>query len=44
MLGELPVERIDEGELDRLLGSVYATVEQCFRPAMRLGFASRFQG
>jgi len=24
------------------LGSTYAYVEQCFRPAMRIGFASRF--
>jgi hypothetical protein len=44
LIGELPVERISEAELDRLFGSVYAYVEQCFRPAMRLGFASRFTG
>ena len=28
-------------ELDRIVGSVYACVEQCFRPALRIGFASR---
>ena len=28
--------------VDRLLGSCYSVVEQCFRPAMRIGFASRF--
>ena len=28
--------------LDRVLGSLYAWVEQCFRPALRIGFASRF--
>lgn len=44
LIGELPVERLNEGELDRLFGSVYAYVEQCFRPAMRIGFASRFTG
>lgn len=44
LIGELPVERIGDAELDRLFGSVYAYVEQCFRPAMRLGFASRFTG
>jgi hypothetical protein len=44
LIGELPVERINEGELDRLFGSIYAYVEQCFRPAMRIGFASRFKG
>jgi hypothetical protein len=44
LIGEIPVERIGEAELDRLLGSVYSYVEQCFRPAMRIGFASRFAG
>ena len=31
-------------ELDRILGAGWAYVEQCFRPAMRIGFASRFTG
>jgi hypothetical protein len=44
LIGEVPVERVDEAELDRLFGSVYTYVEQCFRPAMRIGFASRFPG
>lgn len=44
LIGEMPVERITTDELDRLLGSTYAYVEQCFRPAMRIGYASRFQG
>jgi hypothetical protein len=35
---------VDEGELDRLLGSAYEYTELCFRPAMRIGFASRFRG
>lgn len=42
--GHLPVAAVTEGELDRILGSTYATIEQCFRPAMRIGFASRFPG
>jgi hypothetical protein len=42
--GQVPVRWLDEAELDRLLGSAYAYVEQCFRPAMRIGFASRFTG
>jgi hypothetical protein len=29
-------------ELDRVLGSGWAYVEQCFRPALRIGFASKF--
>jgi hypothetical protein len=40
--GELPVAVLDESELDRILGTLYAVVEQCFRPALRIGFASRF--
>jgi hypothetical protein len=30
-------------ELDRVLGSGWAYVERCFRPALRIGFASKFQ-
>ena len=41
--GELPVAALDGAELDRILGTVYATVEQCFRPALAIGFASRFR-
>ncbi|HEX9258768.1 MAG TPA: YbjN domain-containing protein [Acidimicrobiales bacterium] len=40
--GELPVAALDEDELDRVVGTLYATVEQCFRAALRIGFASRF--
>lgn len=40
----IPVKWIDEAELDRLLGSAYMYTEQSFRPALRLGFASRFAG
>lgn len=31
-----------EGELDRVLGSLYVWVEQFFKPALRIGFASKF--
>ena len=31
-----------DDELDRILGSVYAWVERFFRPALRIGFASKF--
>lgn len=40
--GELPVAALNQEELDRILGSLYAYVEQCFRPALLIGFASRF--
>lgn len=41
--GELPVAAVTDDELDRLLGSTYAYVEQSFRPALRIGFASRLR-
>jgi hypothetical protein len=42
LAGSLPVHALDEGELDRILGSLYMYVEQFFQPALRIGFASRF--
>jgi hypothetical protein len=42
--GQLPLAAVDEVELDRVVGSAYAYVEQWFRPAMRLGFGARFRG
>ena len=44
LTGQLPLRAVDEAELDRLLGSAYTYVEQWFRPAMRIGFGSRFHG
>jgi len=42
LAGSLPVHVIDNGELDRILGSIYTYVEQFFLPALRIGFATRF--
>jgi hypothetical protein len=39
--GELPAVMLTEAELDRILGTLYATVEQCFRGLLRIGFAKR---
>lgn len=44
LVGQMPLSAVDEDELDRILGSAYAYSEQHFRPAMRIGFASRFKG
>jgi hypothetical protein len=44
LVGQVPVRSLDGGELDRILGSLYAYTEQCFRPAMRIGYASKFNG
>jgi len=43
LVGQLPVTAVDEAELDRIVGTTYATVEQYFRPAMRIGYASKFR-
>jgi hypothetical protein len=42
LAGQLANECVDHDELDRILGSLYLWVEQFFRPALRIGFASRF--
>ncbi len=39
--GELVDSAVDAAEVDRILGTLYATVEQVFRPLLRIGFASR---
>lgn len=40
--GELPVGQVSAAELDRVLGTLYAQVEQCFHALLRIGFRSRF--
>jgi len=40
--GEIPVAALTEDELDRIIGSLYAYVEQSFPSLIRLGYASRF--
>lgn len=40
--GELPLGLLTEAELDRIIGSLYATVEASFPALIRLGFASQF--
>ncbi len=42
LVGQLPLALLTEPELDRIIGSLYAYVEKCFRPLLRVGFASRF--
>jgi hypothetical protein len=43
LVGQLGNDCIDDDELDRVLGSLYVWVEQFFRPALLIGFASRFK-
>ena len=44
LVGAMPASTVDDAGLDRLLGTVWVAVERCFRPALRIGFASRFGG
>ena len=43
LVGQMPLSAVDEGELDRVVGSTYAYVEQYFRPVLQLAFASRLK-
>ena len=40
LVGEVPAEGLVRDDLDELLGLHHDAVERCFRPALRLGFAS----
>ena len=40
--GELPLGAVTADELDRAIGTLYATVEQVFGGLLRIGFAGRF--
>ena len=41
--GQINSEVISSGTLDWVLGTIYKAIEECFKPALRLGFASRFK-
>jgi hypothetical protein len=41
--GELPLSALDEAELDRILGTVYADVERAFPALIRIGFPRFFR-
>ena len=43
LVAQVPHALLDQTALDRVIGSVYLYVEQFFRPALRIGFASRFR-
>jgi hypothetical protein len=42
LVGQVELDCLTEGHVDRLIGSMYEYVERYFRAAIRLGFASRF--
>ena len=41
--GQINSEVINSDTLDWVLGTIYKAVEECFKPALRLGFARRFK-
>ncbi len=43
LVGRVPIERVDEAELDRIVGTTWASIDECFPTAMALGFATRFR-
>jgi Putative bacterial sensory transduction regulator len=43
LVGQMPLSAIDEPELDRIVGSVYAYSERYFAPAMSIGYESKFR-
>jgi hypothetical protein len=43
LTGALPAAEVNEATLDRILGTFWVAVEDCFQPALRIGFASRFK-
>ena len=43
LAGQIANDAVDDDELDRILGSLYQWTERFFRPAMRIGYASRFK-
>jgi hypothetical protein len=40
--GEMPNHALNAGELDRIVGTMFSTVERLFPSLVRIGFASRF--
>lgn len=42
--GDLPLRALDHGELDRVVGSLYAAVDGHFDALMRVGYATRYRG
>lgn len=40
--GELPIGAVNEDEVDRVIGTLWSTVETVFPSIIRIGFASRF--
>jgi hypothetical protein len=43
LVGRVPVERVDDQELDRIMGASLATTDDCFPTAMTMGYEGRYR-
>jgi hypothetical protein len=43
LVGRVPVERVDEEELDRIMGASMAYTDDCFPTAMGIGYQGRYR-
>jgi len=43
LVGRIPVTRVDDDELDRIVGSSLAYTDECFPTAMALGYEGRYR-
>ena len=43
LVGRVPVSRVDDDELDRIVGSSLAYTDECFPTAMSLGYEGRYR-
>ncbi len=43
LVGRIPIERIDEDELDCIVGAALAYTDECFPTAMTLGYEGRYR-
>jgi hypothetical protein len=43
LVGRVPVSRVDDAELDRIVGSSLAYTDECFPTAMSLGYEGRYR-
>ena len=43
LVGRVPVEHVDDAELDRIVGASLAYTDECFPTAMSLGYEGRYR-
>ncbi len=43
LVGQMPLSAVDEAELDRLVGTLYAASEHHFPAAMSIGYESKYR-